>query len=59
MPSYQQLLWDPYPVYRELRERDPVYFSPKWGVWFVTGYDAVASTLRLPNLSAANRVIAR
>jgi len=37
---------DPYPVYRFLRENDPVYWSPQWGGWLLTRYQDVAAMLR-------------
>ena len=36
---------NPYPVYHELRERDPVYWSDLWGCWVLTRYDDVVSTM--------------
>lgn len=41
-PEFQA---NPYPFYRELREREPVHLS-SLGVWVVTRYDDVASILR-------------
>ena len=37
---------NPYPVYHELRERDPVYWSDLWGCWVLTRYDDVVSTMQ-------------
>lgn len=37
---------DPYPVYRDLREADPVHWSPRWGVWVVTRHDDGMTVLR-------------
>lgn len=37
---------DPYSVYREIREKDPVHWVDEWGVWVVTRIDDVSSTLR-------------
>jgi cytochrome P450 len=39
---------DPYPVYRELRETDPVYWSDAWGVWVLTTYEDTSAVLRDP-----------
>lgn len=39
---------DPYPVYRALREADPVHWSDEWGVWVLTGYDDTNTVLRDP-----------
>jgi cytochrome P450 len=55
-PSYELLCKDPYPVLRGIRDYDPLWYCPDWQVWFVTGYDAVAATLRTPGLSATFRV---
>ena len=37
---------DPYPLYRELRERDPFHRSRLAGGWVLTRYDDVASVLK-------------
>lgn len=37
---------NPYPIYHELRERDPVYWSDLWGCWVLTRYDDVVSTMQ-------------
>ena len=37
---------DPYPVYRILRETDPVYYSRAWGVWVLTRYNDIVGILR-------------
>jgi cytochrome P450 len=51
---------DPYPVYRQLRESDPVHWSPGWGMWLVTRYADVATIARDPiRYSNAGRVAAR
>jgi cytochrome P450 len=39
---------DPYPVYRELRETDPVHWSDEWGVWVLTTYEDTSTVLRDP-----------
>jgi cytochrome P450 len=39
---------DPYPTYRALRERSPVYWSEAWGLWVLTRYDDVLTVLRAP-----------
>ena len=39
---------DPYPRYAALRRRDPVYFEPLLGWWFVTGHDEATQVLREP-----------
>lgn len=40
---------DPYPVYRELRETDPVHWSDEWGVWVLTTYEDTSAVLRDPH----------
>jgi cytochrome P450 len=37
---------DPYPRYRELRDRAPLHRSPETGFWFVSRYDDVLAVLR-------------
>lgn len=37
---------DPYPVYREMRERDPAHYSSPERVWVLTRYRDVANALR-------------
>ena len=41
------LVEDPYPWYRELREHDPVHYSPSLDAWFVARYDDVLRVLRV------------
>jgi cytochrome P450 len=51
---------DPYPVFRRLREQDPVHWSPSWGMWLVTRYEDVAAIARDPRrFSNAGRVAGR
>ena len=42
---------DPYPVYRQLREQDPVQWSDAWNCWVLTRYDDVVATMHNPQLS--------
>ena len=44
-PDSPQFLADPFPVYRELRERDPVHWSPRLKSWVLTRYDDVRQVL--------------
>lgn len=43
---------DPYPQYAAWRAENPILFDAGWGGWTVTGYDAVAATLRDPRFGA-------
>jgi cytochrome P450 len=45
------VLADPYPLYRRLREHDPVHWDPYLHAWVVTRYDDVVIVLK--NFSAA------
>jgi cytochrome P450 PksS len=46
-------LEDPYPVYRRMRQKDPVYWSDALGHWVLTRYDDVLALTRHPALSSA------
>ena len=37
---------DPYPIYHQLREQDPVHWSDVWGCWVLTRYVDVVTVLR-------------
>ena len=39
---------DPYPRYHELRELDPVHYSPEFDAWFVSRYSDCSAVLRDP-----------
>ncbi len=45
VPWHPELRRDPYPAYRRLRERHPVYRTP-YRVWVVSRYEDVATVLR-------------
>src|SRR6516225_8490734 len=51
-----EILADPYPTYRWLREHHPVYWAEDPGGWLVSRYGDVAAGLRLPPLSVTARV---
>lgn len=55
----QQMLEDPYSVYRELRERDPVHWDEHAKVWVLTRYDDVASMLNDKRFSSQRAARAR
>ncbi len=40
-----EVLADPYPLYRKIREYDPVHWDPYLHAWVVTGYDDVVTVL--------------
>ena len=46
-------LENPYPVYRRMRQQDPVYWSEALGHWVLTRYDDVLAATRHPALSSA------
>ena len=46
---------DPYPVYRRLREEDPVHWSEAMDAWVLTRYDDVVSVLQDKRFSAERR----
>jgi cytochrome P450 PksS len=45
-------LEDPYPVYRRMRQQDPVYWSDALGHWVLTRHDDVLAAARHPALSS-------
>jgi cytochrome P450 len=45
-------LVNPYPLYKVMREADPVYYSGALGYWFLTRYQDVEAALRDERLSA-------
>lgn len=51
-PLTPEMLADPYPVLRQLREQEPVHRSDAIGGWVLTRYDDVLAALRDPRLSA-------
>src|SRR5882724_417876 len=44
---------NPYPLYAQLRETDPVHWSDDLGFWLVSSYETVQHALRAPQLSRA------
>ena len=52
------LVEDPYGWYAELREHDPVHFSPSLDAWFVARYDDVLRVLRSPEEFSSSAILA-
>ena len=48
----EDFVQDPYPVYRELHAKAPVYWCEPWGAWLLTGYDDVMTTSQSPDTFA-------
>ena len=44
-PDSPDFLRDPFPIYRRLREQDPVHWSPRLKSWVLTRYDDVRQVL--------------
>ena len=44
-PFDPEVIADPYPVYRQLRDHAPVYWSPQASTWVLSRYDDVAAAL--------------
>jgi cytochrome P450 len=50
------MMVDPYPIYRRLREEQPVFWSDTWNAWVVSRFADVAESLKdKENLSNENR----
>lgn len=45
-PFAMELIEDPYPSYRMLRDRFPVYFNPDRGLWFLSRFEDVQAAAR-------------
>ena len=54
-PFAPGMLADPYPIYRALRERSPISWSPLMEVWIFTRYDDVVAVLNDSRFSADRR----
>jgi hypothetical protein len=44
-PDAPEFLRDPFPLYRQMREEDPVHWSPRLKSWVLTRYDDVRQVL--------------
>jgi cytochrome P450 len=51
-PLQPELVTDPYPIYQQLREADPVHLSPM-GAWVLTRHADVSAVLRDPRFGRA------
>ena len=51
-PKNPEVIEDPYPVYRSLREHDPVHWSADLNAWVLTRYRDVKAALHDPRLSS-------
>ena len=47
-----EVLANPYPLFRQLSERDPVHWSARWGGWILTRYADVSAALTDRRLSS-------
>src|SRR3972149_777598 len=54
-PFVPEIHANPYPLYRQLREEDPVHWSPLLESWILTRYDDVLEVLKHPQFSADRR----
>ena len=41
-----EFLQDPYPLLREMREKEPIYWSDSIGGWILTRYDDIMATFK-------------
>ena len=48
--TLQELERDPYPIYRRLRDEEPVAFVPAIGLWLVTRHDDVRAVDLTPDV---------
>ena len=48
MPLAGNQLTDPYPIYTRARREQPVFYSPLFGMWFVSRYDDIKDVLLDP-----------
>ena len=54
-PAIPEVQKDPYPLYKRLREEDPVHWSEALDAWVLTRYDDVVAVLRDSRFSADRR----
>ncbi len=46
-----EIIRDPYPYLRVLREHDPVHFNQRWKGWVLTSYEIISNLHKIPGLS--------
>lgn len=54
-PFIPEVHANPYPLYRQLREQDPIHWSELLDAWVLTRYDDVLAVLKHPRFSADRR----
>ena len=54
-PLLQEFRQNPYPIYHQFREADPVHWSEMFGFWVCTRYDDIVAILRHSQASANPR----
>ena len=54
-PYNVDIVADPYPVYRALRETHPVFYSPQGRFWAISRYDDVLEALGRPAMFSSRR----
>ena len=50
-PDAAEFLADPFPIYRRLRQEDPVHWSPRLKAWVLTRYDDVRQMMLSDTMS--------
>ena len=51
-----EIMENPYPIYRRLREEAPIFWSETWRAWVISSYDSIVASLKdKENLSNENR----
>ena len=52
-----EMLHNPFPIYRRLREEAPVAWSERWQAWIVSRYADVEPSLKDNSLSGVSQTI--
>lgn len=58
-PATPEFNRDPFPIFAELREKDPVYWWEQGGAWILTRYEDVVRALDDPRISRDSRIARR